>query len=166
MRLPALVAPVILAVMTAAAASAQTVKPLLHLHTSLTYHVHGIQDADHDLFVAADGTATGQLVTADPLSSLGWSLNAKTARASTAQLAALQAALGRAQIGQQTGGCEVESRSLADGVAELTWYGRGLRKNALIFTVVSTSGGGNPCPPELQALFQAIDELSAAVLAQ
>ena len=166
MRLPALIASVTLVVMTAPVASAQTLKPLLQLHTSVTYHIHGTQYADHDLFVATDGTAAGQLVTGDPVSSLGWTLSAKTARASAAQLAALQTALGRAQIGQQAGGCEVQSRSLADGVAELTWYGRGLRKNALTFTIVSTTGGENPCPSELQALFQAIDDFSAAVLGQ
>jgi hypothetical protein len=165
MRLSSLVLLISLALMTASAASPQSVKPLLQLRTSVTYHVHGSQYADHDLFVAADGTTAGQLVTGDPASSLGWRANAKTARASAAQVAALQAALGRAQIGLQTGGCEVGSRLLADGVAELTWYGRGVRKNAFAVTIVSTSGE-NPCPPELQALFQAIDDFSAAVLGQ
>jgi hypothetical protein len=150
----------------AAMSSAQGVKPLLQLHSSVTYPIHGAQYADRNLFVASDGTATSQVVAGDPVSGLGWSLSSKTARASAAQLAALQTALGQAQIGQQAGGCAIRSRLPADGVAELTWYGRGLRRNALSVTVVSTTGGGDACPPELQALFQAIDDFSAAVLGQ
>lgn len=165
MRLPALVLPVFLGVMTATAMHAQSTKPLLQLHTSVTYYVHGTQYADQYLFVAADGTATGQLVTADPVSGVGWLLSSKTARASAAQLKALQDALGRARIGAQTGGCSILLRFSSTGSAELTWYGRGLRKNALAFPIVNVSDE-NPCPPELQALFQAIDDFSAAVLGQ
>ncbi|HEY3567797.1 MAG TPA: hypothetical protein VGP73_07670 [Thermoanaerobaculia bacterium] len=153
-----------LVLMTASAASAQAVKPLLQLRTSVTYYVHGTQYADQYLFVATDGTATGQLVTGDPVSEAGWLLSSKTARASVAQLKVLQDALGRARIGVQPGGCSILPRFSSTGSAELTWYGRGLRKNALAFTI--SGDGENPCPPELQALFQAIDDFSAAVLGQ
>jgi hypothetical protein len=147
-----------------APASAQPAKPLIQLHAS-TVHV-GTQLADQDLFVAADGTATGQLVTADPVTGQGWVLSAKTARASAAQLAALQAALGKAQVGQQAGGCKILSLVADDGVAELRWYGRGLRKNTISVQIVSGDDGADICPPQLQQLFQAIEAFAGAVLGQ
>ena len=164
MRLSTLVLLISLALMTASAASPQSVKPLLQLRTSVTHHGHGSQYADHYLFVAADGTTTGQLVTGDPVSEAGWLLSSKTARASVAQLKTLQDALGRARIGLQTGGCSIIPRFSSTGIAELTWYGRSYRKTALALPV----GGPveDACPPELQALFQAIDDFSAAVLGQ
>lgn len=156
----------ILSIACPAASLAQAAKPLIQLHLSVRNHGHGTQYADQDLFVASDGTATGQLVTGDPVTGTGWALNAKTARASASQLAALQTALGRASIGQQAGGCAIVSQVLADGTAELRWYGRNLRKNTLSLQIVSGDDEIDRCPPELQALLHAIENFSGSVLGQ
>jgi hypothetical protein len=95
---------------------------------------------------------------------LGWVLNAKTARASAAQLTALQSALGAAQIGVQPGGCKIISSFGNDGAAELRWYGRGLRKNTLELAIAA--GDEDACPPEVRQLYEAIEQLAGAVLGQ
>jgi hypothetical protein len=142
----------------------QVVRPLIQLHTHVTIRAHGTQYADQYLFVATDGTATGQLVTGDPVSATGWGFSSKTARASAAQLKALQDALGRAAIGTQPGGCTLFSSFLSTGVAELNWYGRFYRKNTLALTIGAPAE--NLCPQELQDLFLAVEDFSGAVLDQ
>jgi hypothetical protein len=149
-----------------AASRAQVVKPLIQLHLSVTLHVRGTQYADQDLFLANDGTATGQVVTRDPAAALGWVFTARTARASAAQIAALQGELGSAMIGQQVGGCRTGSRFFSTGVAELRWYGRGYRKNTINVQIGGGDEGVAPCPPELQQLFYAIEDFSGAVLGE
>lgn len=141
--------------------AAAQARPLIQLHASTR---HGVQLADQDLFVATDGTATGQLVTADPVTGLGWVLNAKTARASAAQLMALQSALGAAKVGVQPGDCKIVSQFVVQGTAELRWYGRGVRKNTLEFQI--DSGENDACPAEVQQLYKAIEQFAGAVLGQ
>jgi hypothetical protein len=147
--------------MTASAANAQAVKPLLQLRTSVTYHIHGSQYADRYLFIAADGNATQQIVTGDPASAIGWMLEEKTGHASAAQLQALQSALSEARIGIQAGGCSIGSSLLSTGDAELTWYGQRYRKNKLDLRI-----GEATCPARLQQLFFASETFSEDVLHQ
>lgn len=135
--------------------------PLLQLRTSVTYHGHGSQYADRYLFIAADGNATQQIVTGDPLSATGWMLLEKSGHASAAQLQALQDALNQARIGVQTGGCSIGSSLLSTGDAELTWYGQHYRKNKLDLQI-----GEATCPARLQELFFAIETFSEDVLHQ
>jgi hypothetical protein len=142
----------------------QLVRPLIQLHTHVTFHIQGSQYLDQYLFVATDGTATGQIVTGHPVAATGWSFSSKTARASAAQLKTLQDALGRAAIGTQAGGCTLYSSFLSTGVAELNWYGRFYRKNTLALTIGTPVE--NLCPPELQDLFLAIESFSSMVLGQ
>jgi hypothetical protein len=144
----------------------QLVRPLIQLHTHVTIRIQGSQYLDQYLFVATDGTATGQSVTGHPLASIGWQFQSKTAKASAAQLKALQDALGRAAIGTQPGDCTLFSTSsfLSTGVAELNWYGRFYRKNTLALTIGAPAD--NLCPQELQDLFLAIEDFSGAVLGQ
>lgn len=81
----------------------------------------------------------------------------------SAQLATLQAKLGENRIGAQAS-CALDRDSEVSGVYEITWYGRGSRRNA--FTVFfGAAGESRPaCSGEAQAIINAIMSFEDAVV--
>lgn len=79
-----------------------------------------------------------------------------------AAVAALKTKLGENQVGLQTS-CLLTPSDEVSGTYEITWYGRGFRRNAFIAYYGDAGAGFPACPPEVQEIVNAIDGFEAAV---
>jgi hypothetical protein len=84
---------------------------------------------------------------------------------SPAAVAALKTKLAENQVGLQTS-CLLTPSDEVSGTYEITWYGRGFRRNAFIAYYGDAGAGFPSCPPEVQQVITAIDVFEAAVRAE
>jgi hypothetical protein len=84
---------------------------------------------------------------------------------SPAAVATLKTKLGENQVGLQTS-CLLTPSDEVSGSYEITWYGRGFRRNALVAYYGDAGAGFPSCPPEVQQIITAIDVFEAAVRAE
>jgi hypothetical protein len=83
---------------------------------------------------------------------------------SPAAIAQLKTMLGQNQVGIQTS-CLLDPNTEVNGTYEITWYGRGPRRNSFV-VYYGTAGAGFPaCPLEVSKIVQAIREFEDAVTA-
>ncbi len=84
---------------------------------------------------------------------------------SPAAIAQLKSKLGENQVGLQTS-CLLTPSDEVSGTYEITWYGRGFRRNAFVAYNGDAGAGFPACPPEVQEIVNAIDVFEAAVRAE
>ena len=142
------------------AAQPPSSQALLRVHAALTVFAQGPELVDEDLFVHGDGLATGSLALSreGACASCYWSTAIVQGSGSSEQFAALQAALGVNKVGVQAGGCVVQSVMPGTGTYEVTWYGRGSRRNSWL---VQVGGEGEPCAVEVSNIIRAIETYSS-----
>ena len=81
---------------------------------------------------------------------------------SPAAVAALKSKLAENHVGIQTS-CLLNPNNEVSGSYEITWYGRGFRRNVFIAYYGDAGAGFPACPPEVQQIVNAIDAFEAAV---
>jgi hypothetical protein len=75
----------------------------------------------------------------------------------TAQLNSLKRTLNQNRIGTQTS-CELDTQGAQSGPYEITWYGKGSRRNSFVVEFgTAGSSGLPPCGPGVEAMIRAID---------
>lgn len=147
----------ILMAISGSAAMAQPPAAVLRVRASYNFGGHGLTIREQDLFVATDRTVDAVLVENVTHSPQGarWLTRSIHSRAGASEYADLGRALGENRIGAQHGGCSVVfTVAPTAGRVDISWYGRGVRRNQF---VVEINGDAPPCSGEVSQLFKAIN---------
>jgi len=146
-----------------ASAAPRDVTPLVSVHARLVFRLVKTDLVDENLFLAADGTASGDL-TASRISN-PWVATMASAKGSASQLAALGSALTAAHVGLRKGSCTIPVTTGWNGTYEVTWYGKGDRTSNFVAVLTFAAQAEPPlCPSAITDLIEAIEQYASGVL--
>jgi hypothetical protein len=136
---------------------------VIRVHASYFGGGHGLVYWDEDLFILNDGTVTASLTRESPTTSLpppAWYAHIGTGAGTADDLATLYQALADGHVGIQSGGCAIQACAPISGTYEITWYGRGVRRNTFVLSL-DEPPPFPLCPPEVNAIVVAIEGYAA-----